>query len=256
MPAEQVNIRTVAEFHGIKAEVIEHEVWGVPANALVITFPEERQALSGRQGYRKVKAVCNIYLPDAIWPRLHNDKLSWNGYYRQVFSKALSAIGIPLSKVLVLSTGVTMDHLAFHEEKQGDLWVAVLATAGVESNALRIGQDKSSGIDRNGKFKPFGTINTIILTSESLPQSALASCFITATEAKTIALDELGVMSAYTPGLKASGTGTDQIVAVSGTGDKATYVGGHTLLGELMGRSVTLAIKEALTKRMASRKGH
>jgi len=28
------------------------------------------------------------------------------------------------------------------------------------------------------------------------------------------------------------------------------------VLGELMGRSVTLAIKEALTKRMASRKGH
>ncbi len=29
-----------AEFHEIRAEIINHRVWGTPANALIITLPE------------------------------------------------------------------------------------------------------------------------------------------------------------------------------------------------------------------------
>ncbi|WP_437236166.1 adenosylcobinamide amidohydrolase, partial [Dehalococcoides sp. HCBD] len=48
------------------------------------------------------------------------------------------------------------------------------------------------------------------------------------------------------PDWQATGTGTDQIITVSGTGGKYTYVGGHTKLGEMMARATTRAVKQAI----------
>ena len=56
----------------------------------------------------------------------------------------------------------------------------------------------------------------------------------------------MNVKSSYTPEWQATGTGTDQIVVVSGKGGKVDYVGGHTKLGELMARAVTSATIQAI----------
>ncbi|MDO8687689.1 MAG: adenosylcobinamide amidohydrolase, partial [Dehalococcoidales bacterium] len=91
--------------------------------------------------------------------------------------------------------------------------------------------------------------NTILFTSASLDLTALAASFITITEAKNIALQELDVRSSYNPGWQATGTGTDQIIVVSGSGERCTYVGGHTKIGELMARVVTSATICAVKKK-------
>ncbi len=52
---KKVTRQLVGEFHEIKAEIVNHQVWDVPANALVLYLPEMRNALSGRQGFKKIK---------------------------------------------------------------------------------------------------------------------------------------------------------------------------------------------------------
>jgi adenosylcobinamide amidohydrolase len=248
MKSSATSRRQLGQFHGIKAEVVGHSVYGEPANALLICLPEAKNSLSGRQGFKKVEAVCNCYLPQGLWALLHEKPASRTGYFKEVLRCVLGDSAAK-TKVDILSTGVTMDELAWVEESYQELWVLAFVTAGVKSNALRLGVDKAGNIERKGQFEPVGTINTIVITSASLSQAAMAGAFITITEGKVIALEDLGVKSAYSPELQASGTGTDQIVVISGDGDRATYVGGHSKLGELMARAVTRATKSALKKR-------
>ena len=248
MKSSAISRQQLGRFHGVEAEVVGHNVLGEPANVLVLRLPEARKSLSGRQGFKKVEAVCNCYLPPGLWPLLHEKPASRTGYFREVlrciFGDAAARI-----KVDVLSTGVTMNEMAWVEESYQGCWVLAFVTAGVKSNALRLGVDKAGNIERKGQFEPVGTINTIVITSSSLTQAAMAGAFITITEGKVIALEDLGVKSSYSPELQASGTGTDQIVVISGDGDRATYDGGHSKLGELMARAVTKATKSALRKR-------
>lgn len=231
-----------ARLHGIEAEVLQHCVSGVPANALVIKFPEERNVLSSRDGFKKVNSVCNCYLPKALWPMFHDQPESWEPYLQAVLDEA----GVRPDETTALSTGVDMQFAAWHEESFGDLWALAFVTAGVSSNAMRIGKDKASTLERNGEFESIGTINTVVLTSACLDLTPLAASFITVTEAKNIALQEMDVRSTFTPSWQATGTGTDQIVTVSGAGDVCRYVGGHTKLGEIMARTVTEATVRAI----------
>ena len=237
------------EFHGIKAEVVSHSVWDVPANALILRLPRLTPVLSGRQGYRRVSAICSLYMPEPLWPHLHRGAGSWKGYFREVLRGAVEQFELPLSRVAVLSTGVNMEQLAWDEESCGDEWALAFVTAGVYSNAMRLGQEKKCAA--RGVKKP-GTINTVLFTSATLSPAMLAASFITITEAKVVALEELDIKSAYSPHLNATGTGTDQVVAVSGDGPRASYVGGHTMLGELMARAVTRATVQAIQNRWAA----
>ncbi|MEE8418734.1 MAG: adenosylcobinamide amidohydrolase [Dehalococcoidales bacterium] len=231
-----------AEFQGIRAEIIDHRVWGTPANALIISLPESRQALSSRDGFRKAGLVCNCYLPKAVWPPLDENPSSWDDYLREVLKEA----GRTPEETTALSTGVNMECLAWTKETFDELWVAAFVTAGVKTNAMRVGMDKASTIERLGVFDKVGTINTVLLTGARLDLTALAASFITITEAKNIALQEMDVRSAFNPRWQATGTGTDQIVVVSGTGDECRYVGGHTKIGELMAKAVTAATIKAI----------
>ncbi len=245
---KKVTRQLPGECHEIKVEIVSHQVWGVPANALVLSLPEARKALSGRDGFKKVAAVCNCYLPKSLWQRLHERHSNWRTYFREILKEVLAEFELPLDKVAVLSTGVNMEHLAWTEEAYEELWVLAFVTAGVKTNAMRTGKDRASDIERKGQFEKVATINVILLTNASLNSAALASSFITITEAKVIALQELDIRSSYNPQWQATGTGTDQIVVVSGRGSKCTYVGGHAKIGELMARAVTSATIEAIKK--------
>lgn len=248
--AKGITRQPLGEFHGIKAEIVGHQVWRVPANALVLRFPEAMRALSGRQGFKKVKAVCNCYLPKPLWQPLHGRHSNWRTYFRDVLKEVLIEPDLPLNKIAVLSTGVNMEHLAWAEEVYEELWALAFVTAGVKTNAMRIGKDRASDIERNGQFEKVGTINIILLTNASLDSAALATSFIIITEAKVIALQELDIRSSYNPDWQASGTGTDQIVVVSGKENKCTYVGGHAKVGELMARAVNQATIDAIEKEL------
>ncbi|XUX01316.1 MAG: adenosylcobinamide amidohydrolase [Dehalogenimonas sp.] len=230
-------------FHGITAEVVYHRIWNVPSNALLLHLPESQRTLSGLQGYRRVGVVANCHIPQPLWMKLHDPTVDWRDYYRRILKANSCGRVLSLDDATMLSTGVPMPELAFHEETDGDLWAMAFVTAGVEGNALRI------GVDTGRHHRPVGTINTVVFSSCELTQAAMAASFITITEAKVVALEDLGIRSSYTPSLQATGTGTDQIVIVSGKAEKCTYVSGHTKIGALMARAVTTATKEAITKR-------
>lgn len=233
-------------YHGFKGEIANHRAWGTLANIFILRFPEPRAVLSSRQGFKELSAICNCYIPKPIQKLLHDRPQDWDAYSKE----AISTVNLPPDKVATLSTGVNMDHLAWHEEAFDELWVLAFITAGVNTNAMRVGKDRASTIERDGVSDRIGTINTILLTSASLDLSAMAASFITITEAKNIALQELDVRSSYNPDWQATGTGTDQIIVVSGRDSRCTYVGGHAKIGELMAQAVTSATICAIKKRL------
>ncbi len=247
--SESIKKRVLGEFHGIKGEIINHQVRGTPANAFILHFPEARNVLSSREGLRKVSAVCNCYLPESLWQLLHDRPDSWKTYLKEV----LNEVNLSPDKVTALSTGVNMEDLAWKEEVLDELWVLAFVTAGIKANAMRVGKDRASYIEWNEQFEKVGTVNTILITNASLNPAALAASFITVTEAKVIALQELDIRSSYNPDWQATGTGTDQIIGVSGRGNRCTYVGGHSKMGELMARAVTSATICAIKKSLSVR---
>jgi adenosylcobinamide amidohydrolase len=160
------------------------------------------------------------------------------------------ALGINPELISFLSTGVNMDQLAICERSYGDLKVCCLATAGAKGNALRTGVDVGNYVEQPGYFvDTSGTINVIILTPSNLTGGAMARAIITVTEAKTAALQDLNVRSTSSPQYQATGTGTDNVLIVSGTADKPLMLtSGHTKLGELIGSATKTAVAEALKK--------
>ena len=87
----------------------------------------------------------------------------------------------------------------------------------------------------------------MLFINHELTPGAMVRAVMTATEAKTAALQELLVPSRYSDSI-ATGTGTDQIAIASrlGTGIPLSSAGKHTKLGELIGKVVLQAVKGAL----------
>ncbi len=162
-------------------------------------------------------------------------------------------------KCASLGTAANMMCASIKSKNFKDLEVVAICTGGVETNAGRVG-DPASVYEENGKFIPLspnsneknkiqnGTINIIICISKELTPAALVRSVVTATEAKTAALQELGVSSRYSNGL-ATGTGTDQIAIacmLNQNQKPLTGAGKHTKLGELIGITVKEAVLETL----------
>ncbi len=169
--------------------------------------------------------------------------------------------GLPDQECATLGTAANMRYAAIQQANFRDLEVVALCTGGVETNAGRAG-DPASVYETNGAFErvgeqkhvTHGTINTLLFISRELTPGAMVRAVMTATEAKTAALQELSVNSRYSDGL-ATGTGTDQIgiAARLHTGTPLTGAGKHCVLGELIGKTVhdavcaTLGLQNGLT---------
>jgi adenosylcobinamide amidohydrolase len=162
--------------------------------------------------------------------------------------------GFDPDRSAALGTAANMNTLAVAEEQHRDLSVVALVTGGVVTNAARAG-DPGGWYEVDGRFEPagneatipHGTINHLVLVNQELTPGATVRAVITATEAKTAVLQELGVPSTQSDGL-ATGTGTDQIAVASriGGGAALTYAGGHSKLGELIAVASSRAIRSAL----------
>jgi adenosylcobinamide amidohydrolase len=174
-----------------------------------------------------------------------------NQNYEEFQTKLPLALGIRPEEISLLSTGVDMDNLAVCEKSYQEFAVCCLATAGAKGNALRTGVDEASYLERDGHFiGACGTINVILLTNTVLSDGAMARAIITATEAKTAALQDIDIRSTCTPQNQATGTGTDNMIVVSGKGlgKPLRLTSGHTKMGELIGFSTKTAVAEALKK--------
>ncbi|RCX20378.1 adenosylcobinamide amidohydrolase [Fontibacillus phaseoli] len=157
---------------------------------------------------------------------------------------SLQAWGYPEAETAGLLTAVQLRHAAVAEERCDDFAVFCCATAGV-SNAARAGVKRTTF---PASWTP-GTINLMLAVDGRLTPGAMVNAVITATEAKTAALGDLGVLDAET-GLSATGTTTDAVVL--GVSQRAewpllhSYAGTATDLGGTVGRLVYAAVSESL----------
>jgi len=219
--------------------------------SLVVQFPESRRTISTSDGMLDAKAAINIGAAPALWEKVSLEFQGRNGQGGKAYTEFIrrdiaSRLGVGPQQVAHMATAADLDNLAVVTREYGPLKVTVLATAGVKSNAIRTGVDEGSYIEGE---EPAGTINIMVLTNIQLTDAALARALITVTEGKTAALEDLKIPSTYTPAVQATGTGTDSIIVVSGTAlPKASYTGGHSRIGELIGKASYQAVVEAVGK--------
>ena len=222
----------------IKAKIMRFYQDGIPAKVFVAKLPKKTAILSTLEGFKFATAVGNYYLYPVLWKCCEKAK--------RLKKRFSVRIGLDEKDVSLLFTGVDMDNIAFHTEVCKDIKVWVAVTAGVFGNAMRAGVDKGCWLETEKGWERIGTINILIFVNKRLTQGALASAVIRATEAKSAVLQELSVKSTYSPNLIATGTGTDNVVVVSGYSGKLTSTGGHTVIGYMIAKSVRKALFKAI----------
>ena len=148
-----------------------------------------------------------------------------------------------------LITLANMKNVSIVTKSFRDVEVTAITTAGVRTNASKAG-DPSSYWEENGKFH-FGTINIILLTNACLQDYTLMEAFITLTEAKTVALNNLKIPSQYSNGF-ATGTGTDGVAIFSNlnSNNQITNAGKHSKFGEMIGNAVIESVIKAIGKQV------
>ncbi|MBE9546803.1 MAG: adenosylcobinamide amidohydrolase [Proteobacteria bacterium] len=204
---------------------------------LIVDFKEPLTVVSALEGQRSlIESVGNHYSSPPCWSLGH--KLGLGRLRERIYN----VIGKTEDKVSFLFTGADMDNMAIKRERFKEMEVYALVTAGVKSNAVRMSRDE-------GRFYEPGTINIILLPNMKLTPRAMTRAIISATEAKTAALQDLDIRSSYTPQInQATGTGTDNIIVVEGTGKRIDNAGGHSKMGELIAKAVYAGVKEAIYK--------
>lgn len=234
-----------------RAYVLKAERDGLWEKSLVVQFTEKRRTLGTLDGFVDAYAVLNHSAHPLLWQKVSENFMSQDGrggklYTEFMQQKVADDLKLKKSDINKMATAANMDNLAVVTKEFKPFTVAVLATGGARTNAIRTGVDESSHIEGE---EPKGTINIVLLTNALLTDGAMARAIITMTEAKTAALEDLKVPSSYTKSVQATGTGTDSVIIVSGvTGPAATYTGGHSKIGELIGKATYEAVVEALGK--------
>ncbi len=183
----------------------------------------------------------------------HMERFEWmtalgeTGYHRHVCKE----LGLEPEAVALMGTAANMNYAARVVETFAELRVCAVVTAGVEGNAGCAGDPANWHETESGEIKRHphdGTINTMLLINWPLTPGAMARAVVTMTEGKSAALQELAVSSLYSRDL-ATGTGTDQY-CIAAPVDEAkrpkARTGHHAKLGELIGRAVRGATREAL----------
>lgn len=159
-------------------------------------------------------------------------------------------LGLPANTTTGMSTAALMENMSVVSKSRESINVTAIVTAGIDINGGRAGDPAQFNEFTNEPLdiRP-GTINIFLLIDAKLDAGTLTRSLITATEAKSAALEELMANSLYSEGL-ATGSGTDNIIAV-GNLESPTQLynaGKHCILGELIGWTVKKAVQEALEK--------
>lgn len=219
------------------ARVEEASIFDFLNKTLVVEFKEPMHITSTLEGERHgMLAVGNHYCPPACWGINHG-----LGFER-LRNHIHRAIGKSRETSSFLFTGADMENLSVQKAQFRDMAVYALVTGGVESNAVRMAVDK-------GEFYEPGTINMLIMTNMRLTARARARAIISATEAKTAAMQDLDVRSVFGPARnQATGTGTDEIIVVGGRGTTVDNAGGHCKMGELIAKAAYDGVKDAVRR--------
>lgn len=216
--------------------------------SIVIPFQGERRVLSTSPyngGYRTdLKTVFNHDgNPGVGCPSKMKAKT-----FREHMMLTIQEIGLDLETTTGMETAAHMENAAIRTETFENLAVTAIVTGGIEVNGGRVG-DPATWIEK-GDQPPehrLGTINIFLCINADLSEGAMARALVTCTEAKTAAVGELLAESHYSRGL-ATGSGTDSTIVIANRESEQylTNAGKHSKLGELIGRAVKAAVKEAL----------
>lgn len=159
-------------------------------------------------------------------------------------------LGLNCDVTTGMGTAALMENMATVTKSHNALKVTAMVTAGVDVNGGRAGDpaswDELTKTHLTGK-EVSGTINIFLNINANMPAGTAFRAMMTATEAKTAALQELMANSRYSTGL-ATGSGTDSAIIIHDL-DSDMYLnhaGKHNILGELIGTAVKEAVKEAL----------
>lgn len=217
------------------AQIVYSQIDDFENKTLLVDFTRPLQVLSTLEGQRDgILTVGNHFMPPAGWGLGHGaDLVSLRAVLYPVLNR-------PAETASFLFTAADMDHLAVQSARFRDMQIQALVTAGVRANALRTSQDP-------GAYYEPGTINIILLPNMTLTPRAMARAIITATEAKTAALQDLDIRSSASPARHgATGTGTDNLIVVQGEGGRIDNAGGHSKIGELIATAVYRGVREAI----------
>ena len=147
-----------------------------------------------------------------------------------------------------MMTSASMDSFRQVSRTSQGVELSAMVTAGI-SNACCAG-DRADWRTFQVDDNPTGTINIIIITNAMMSQAAMVESVMIVTEAKTVAMRELGVKSLVS-GVIATGTGTDAIAVVNGFGPETIhYCGKHVLFGEMLASAVIEAVTGSLSDRI------
>jgi adenosylcobinamide hydrolase len=192
-------------------------------------------------GLQEAKCIVSVHVPEETGLDIEDNVHKEAGDFLQ---EETAKLGIPQDQLVGIMTAAKMKNVDIATSKFEDITLTAIATAGVHF-AATAGDEIAS---KQSAFPPikWGTINIIVLVDGDLTDSCMVNAVSTVAEAKTVALRELDVRSRFS-GEIATGTVTDSIVlACTKRGRKIAYAGTATPLGELIGRSVRQAVKEAL----------
>lgn len=227
-----------------RAEIITSAIKDFRNKTLALHFNTAMTVVSTLEGQRDgIRTVANHYFPPPSWGLGHKQGLET---LRQTTQEVLQ---LDPTTTAMLFTGANMDNLALVSQRFRDMEVHALVTAGVMSNAVRMSADTGAFYEPDSparNTKP-GTINILLLTNMQLSPRAMTRAIISATEAKSAALQDLDIRSSYSARYNpATGTGTDNILVVQGSGLPIDASGGHTKMGELIARTVYEAVLKAV----------
>lgn len=169
--------------------------------------------------------------------------------YEEHLALIATELGLDPEVTTGISTAASMENLAIVSEMYHDVQVTAFVTGGVEVNGGRAGDPASYDELTYKKDVKAGTINILLHVDANLPPGIMTRALVTCTEAKSVALSELMADSRYSSGL-ATGSGTDGTIIISNleSPTRLTNAGKHSVFGEIIGRVVKTAVKEALYK--------
>lgn len=161
----------------------------------------------------------------------------------QDFGRKLMDWGYSPHTTLGFLTAAKLTHASVAETKGEAFAILCCATAGT-GNAARTGLAH----DTYPAYAP-GTINTFLFVDGNMTAAAMVNAVMTATEAKSTALQDCGILDRHY-GLPATGTTTDAIVIASSQNDRygrsLPYAGAATTLGNAIGCLVYDTVSEAV----------
>ena len=216
-------------------------------DTILINFKHNRNGVSTSE---LNGGTCELY-KSVFNQHLSQDRIDYleNHDVCEYLINECKALEIDSNYSTALITLAEMKNVSIVTKSFKNVEVTAISTAGVRTNASRAG-DPASYWQEKGQYH-FGTINIILLINVHLDKSTLLDAFMTATEAKTVALNNLKIPSQYSNGY-ATGTGTDGLCIFSNldSDDKLTNAGKHSKLGELIGKAVIESVTRAIGKQV------